>query len=212
MREAVVFIHGIWMTGLELSLLHRRVHVCGYETHQFHYRSLLQPPAVNAAKLNVYLLTIDAEVIHLVGHSLGGIVLAHLFARFPQQKPGRVLMLGSPLLGSVVASVLHRRAWSRWLIGRAGEQGLLGDVPRWPGTRRLGMIAGNRGAGIGLLVAGRELVRPHDGTVRLAETEAGEVNRHLTVPHGHFGMLFDASVADAVCRYLKTGEFDGVLK
>lgn len=211
MHEAVVFVHGIWMTGLELALLRKRVQACGYDTYQFHYHSLLRPPAVNAACLDAYLRKLDADVIHLIGHSLGGIVLDNLFDRFPQQRPGRVLMLGSPLLGSVVARVLDRRSWTRWLIGRAGARGLLGDAPRWPGTRRLGMIAGNRGAGIGLLVAGSDLVPPHDGTVRLAETEAAGVDRHLTVPHGHFGMLFDASVAEAVCRYLKTGEFDGDL-
>lgn len=208
MREVVVFIHGIWMPGLELALLRRRVRACGYATHQFHYHSLLRTPAANAEQLNDFLKTVDAEVIHLVAHSLGGIVLTHLFARWPQQRPGRVLMLGSPLLGSAVAQVLNRRSWTRWLIGRAGEQGLLGDAPRWPGIRPLGMIAGKRGIGIGML-AGRELVPPHDGTVRLAETEAKEVSRHLTVSCGHFALLFARPVAEAVCRYLKTGEFDG---
>ena len=208
MREAVVFIHGIWMPGLELALLRHRVRGCGYATHQFHYLSLRRTPAANADRLHDFLKTVDAEVVHLVGHSLGGIVLTHLFSRHPQQRPGRVLMLGSPLLGSVVARVLNRRASTRWLIGHAGKQGLLGDAPRWSGSRPLGVIAGNRGIGIGML-AGRELVPPHDGTVRLAETEAKEVSRHLAVPYGHFALLFARPVADAVCAYLKTGEFDG---
>lgn len=206
MREAVVFVHGIWMSGLELGMLRARVAACGYAVHQFRYPSVLATPAENARRLDAFLHEIDAEVVHLVAHSLGGLVLCHLFQHFPVQQPGRVLMLATPLHGSVLAAKLNRW-WSRWLLGRALVRGLLGDGPRWSGARPLGMIAGNRGVlGMGLLVAGR-IPRPNDGTVAVAETDAPAVNAHLTVPYGHFGMLFARPVAEAVCRYLANGRF-----
>lgn len=207
MREAVVFVHGIWLNGLELAVLRRRVEGCGYRTHVFRYPSLLATPADNARRLAGFIETLDADVVHLVAHSLGGLVLCQLFHDFPEQRPGRVVMLGTPLRGSVLARKLGRFAWSRWLLGRARGGGLLGDGPGWPRSRPLAMIAGSRGVlGMGLLVLGH-IPRPNDGTVAVAETDAPAVTEHLTVPHGHFGMLFSRAVADAVCRYLHLGRF-----
>lgn len=208
MREAVVFVHGIWLTGLELTLLRRRVATCGYQTHLFHYHSLWRPPRENALALARYLDTIDADIVHLVAHSLGGIVLCHLFAQQYPVRPGRVLMLGSPLRGSVVAQRVWRHRWARWLLGRSCEQGLLGDAPRCPPGRKLGMIAGNRGFGIGNLLAGGQLPRPHDGTVAVAETEDPAISDQLLVPYSHFSMLFARPVAQAVCDYLRSGRFN----
>ncbi|UCE88742.1 MAG: alpha/beta hydrolase [Pseudomonadota bacterium] len=206
MRETVVFLHGIWMTGIEMAVLRRRVQGCGYDCHQFCYHSVLRTPAQNAARLDAYLATLQADVVHLVAHSLGGIVLLHLFDEFPMQKPGRVLMLGSPISGSSLARQLDRYAITRPLLGRAGERGLLGDAPRWKGTRELGVIAGNRGIGIGMLVLGN-IKPPHDGTVAVTETHTSDVTVHLQVPYSHFGMLFRPAVAHAVCAFLQTGDF-----
>ena len=85
MGEAVVLVHGIWMSGIEMSLLRYRLQRCGYKTYQFHYASLRQTPAENAVALNRFLKKIKSTQIHLLAHSLGGIVLMHLFHRFPQQ-------------------------------------------------------------------------------------------------------------------------------
>jgi pimeloyl-ACP methyl ester carboxylesterase len=205
MREAVVFVHGVWMSGLEMGLLRRRVAACGYAIHVFRYPSILATPAENARRLAAFLDALDADVIHLVAHSLGGLVLCQLFHDFPDQRPGRVVMLGTPLRGSELARKLSRFVGSRWLLGRAGIGGLLGDGPGWPRSRPLAMIAGSRGVlGMGLLVLGR-IPQPNDGTVAVVETEGPAVTEHLTVPYGHFGMLFARPVADAVCRYLRAG-------
>jgi hypothetical protein len=72
--------------------------------------------------------------------------------------------------------------------------------------RELGVIGGDRCIGIGQLVFGK-LAQPNDGTVALDETRSTEVNRHLTVPHSHFGMIYSKDVAEAVCHFLKDGEF-----
>jgi pimeloyl-ACP methyl ester carboxylesterase len=207
MREAVVFVHGIWLSGLELAGLRHQVAACGYHTHIFRYPSLRATPADNARRLAAFVDALDADVVHLVAHSLGGLLLCHLFQDFPEQRPGRVVMLGTPLRGSELARKLDQFCWSRWLLGRARGGGLLGDGPGWPRSRPLAMIAGNRGVlGMGLLVLGR-IPRPNDGTVAVAETDVPAVTEHLTVPHGHFGMLFSRAVAEAICNYLHHGRF-----
>lgn len=206
MREAVVLVHGIWMVGLEMLWLKRNLRRCGFECHQFFYRSLVRAPQTNADRLNQYLKAIDADIIHLVAHSLGGIVVLHLFEQEPMQKPGRVVMMGTPLEGSEIAKRLHRLVITRPLLGRSVVRGLLGDQPRWKETRELGMIAGTRGVGLGNLLFGG-LEPPSDGTIAVRETRAPFVDAHLSVPFSHAGMLWSSRVAEAVCQFLKSGDF-----
>ena len=205
MKQVVVLVHGIWMPGWEMFMLRRRIADCGFETRLFHYPSLRATPADNARRLNQFLQTVEADIVHLVAHSLGGIVLSHLFHAFPQQRPGRVIMLGSPLKGSSVAAAYDRFFLTRPLLGKSTVNGLLGGVPAWPADRSLAMIAGNRGMGVGKIAFGA-LHGPSDGTVAVRETEREEVTQHLIVPYSHFSMLFARPVADAVCHYLQQGE------
>nr|WP_205631986.1 alpha/beta fold hydrolase [Ectothiorhodospira sp. BSL-9] len=208
MREAVVYIHGLWMTGLEMNLLAHRLSRQGFAVHRFRYSSILATPEDNAAWLDAYLRTLDADVVHLVGHSLGGLVIMHLFHRFPLQRPGRVVMLGTPVSGSGVAASLARSPLSRWTLGRSIQRGLLGDVPRWKGARDLGMIAGARGLGVGRAL-GAAPPGEGDGTVDLRETWSDAVTAHLTVPYSHFTLLTARPVAQAVANFLRTGDFAG---
>ncbi len=207
MREVVVFIHGIWMTGAEMVLLRRRLSQCGFDCLNFRYQSLRRTPRENATNLNNYLHTIQADVIHLVAHSLGGIVVLHLFDKYPQQKPGRVVMMGTPIRGSEVARKVSSSRWLEHFLGRSTERGLLGDAPRWQSDRALGMIAGTEGFGVGKLVMLGKLQEPNDGTVPLATTCSSGITDHLALPYSHHGMLFARPVAQAVCQFLQSGSF-----
>jgi len=205
--EMVVMVHGIWMKGTEMMVLRHRVAACGYPVRQFSYPSLKASPRENAEALNRFLQGLDAEVIHLVAHSLGGIVLLHLFDAFPEQKPGRVVMLGTPIRGSRVAQQMHASSWWRHLLGRSVERGLLGDAPRWRSARDLGMLAGTHSMGIGNLYTLGKLEKPNDGTVILANTCSSGIAAHQSVPYSHMGLLVARPVATAVCRFLRHGYF-----
>ena len=95
MKEVVVLVHGIWVNGLEQSLLRHRLRRCGYDCRQFSYHSLLRTPAQNAERLQAVLQKIDADVVHFVAHSLGGVVLHHLFDRYPEQRSVSWCSIGS---------------------------------------------------------------------------------------------------------------------
>ena len=193
------------MTGVDMRLLGSRIRHDGLSVHYFRYSSLLRTPAENADRLNQFIDSLEADIVHLVAHSLGGIVVTHLFDRHPQQRPGKVLMLGTPLTGSATAVTLVQRRLGLFL-GKSIQRGLLGDRPKWPTGKALGMIAGDRGLGLGKMIF-RQLPKPNDGTVALIETTSPEVTDHLRVPHSHFGLIFAHPVALAVSSYLKSGEF-----
>ncbi len=191
-----------------MAYMRRYLRACDVSAHTFGYPSLRYTPHRNARLLNAYVKRMDADIIHFVAHSLGGIVVMHLFEQDPAQKPGRVLMLGTPLNGSVLARRIYKTPLLRILLGNSSDRGLLGGVPPWVGGRELGMIAGNRGFGVGKLFIGG-LTGVNDGTVALAETRTSAVNVHLTVPYSHMGMLFSSPVAQAVYNFLRYGDFTG---
>jgi pimeloyl-ACP methyl ester carboxylesterase len=205
MRETVILVHGIWMTSLELIPLARRLRRCGYRTRLFRYPSLRLPLLQNAARLVERVGQEGAATVHLVGHSLGGLVILQALQDNPDLVRGRIVLLGSPVNGSVIAQRLHARRISRWLIGRSGAGALLGGGPRWNGQQALGTIAGTRPCGIGRLLGGFGEV--NDGTVMLSETRLEGPREAITFPSTHFGLLFSRPVARAVCGFLHDGRF-----
>jgi pimeloyl-ACP methyl ester carboxylesterase len=213
MRTVVVYVHGLWQRGGEAVLLRRRLaRVLDAEAPAFSYRSVTADAATNARALAAYLLRIDADTLHLVGHSLGGLMIQKLFeadsgmhTRLP---PGRVVMLGSPLGGSRTARNLARLPLGRKIMGRSVAEELL--VPRerrWQAPRELGVIAGNFGVGLGLLVG--RLGAESDGTVLVEETQLAGTTERLVLRVSHTGLLLSEAVAARAAAFLRTGRFGG---
>ena len=207
MREAVVLVHGIWMNGLEFWRLRRRLERAGYECHIFKYHVWGKPLAETAERLHEFAESINAPVVHFVAHSLGGIVLMHLFDQFPFiSKDGRIVLLASPVNGSVVAKRLAYLPLTRWALGQSMEEGLDGNVPKWRGWQDIGTISGTLPLGAGLIVGGPSL--PHDGTVSVEETYLKGATDSIIMSVSHTGLLISTDVATEVVTFLRTGKFD----
>jgi pimeloyl-ACP methyl ester carboxylesterase len=204
--ETVVLVHGIWMSSLELVLLARRLRRFGYRTLRFRYRSLRLPVRHNAACLARRVRQLPAGRVHLVGHSLGGLVVLQALQDHPDLVTGRIVLLGSPVGGSAVARRIHGHRLLRWLIGRSGEQGLLGGGRCWQGRQSLGVIAGRRSLGIGRLLGGLRGV--NDGVVNLEETTLEGAQDGIVVESTHMGLLTSRLVASQVRAFLRHGRFD----
>ncbi len=189
-----------------MSLLRWRLNEFGFATQRFSYPTVRSDIATNAVRLQRFLGGLDADTVHFVGHSLGGLLVLRLFEDFPAQRPGRIVLLGTPYAGSTTARNLARHAWGRRLLGRSLEQALLGGGPRWQGGRDLGVIAGTKPVGMGLLVG--ELPQPNDGTVIVAETQGIPGAVSFTHPSSHSSLLFSAEIAQRVCQFLRGGRFE----
>ncbi|SFD23349.1 Alpha/beta hydrolase family protein [Thiohalospira halophila DSM 15071] len=203
----VVLVHGLWMPGRDMALLARRLRRAGYHPEIFRYPTTRAPASAHGAELAGFVTRLPAGEVHLVGHSLGGLVIRHALNRGIDRgidRPGRVVTLGTPHRGSSVACALAGRRTTRWLLGRAWEDGLDGDLPPWTGDRELGTIAGTRPHGVGQFFGSLE--RPHDGTVAVAETRLPGVP-HATVTASHMGLLFHREAARLTATFLATGAF-----
>ena len=206
MTEMVVFVHGLYMVGLELALLRGRVGRAGFHTRQFKYRSMSRDPNSNARALGAYLQALSAERLHLVAHSLGGLVVLRMFEQEVKLPPGRVVFMGSPVRGSHFARHLTDKGLA-WAIGRSGPRALAAEhAPRWTEPRELGVIAGTHELRLNRLV-NPTLPSPHDGIVCVAETRIEGAKDFVTIHSNHTGMLFRRELAEQVTRFLKQGEF-----
>jgi len=206
MTSKVILVHGLWLNGMEMAWLGRGLRRCGFEPIRFRYRDVRRSPAENAGRLYRWLERFDDPQIHFVAHSLGGILLLHLFDAYPWDRPGRVLMIGSPVLGSEAARRLARIPLLRATLGRSVERGLLGGAPAWKSERDLGVVRGNLGLGMGCLVGG--LQRPHDGTVSQEETRLAGATDVLSVSANHYGLLLSDRVVRGACAFLRSGRFE----
>src|SRR5690242_9375748 len=119
MKTAVVFVHGLWLTGAESALMRRRLaRAWGFECHSFTYRTVGQPMGEVLGRLARFVEQLDTERVHFVGHSLGGLVLYRYFETAPAAPPGRVVFLGSPTVKSRTAERVGRLPLVSSMIGR----------------------------------------------------------------------------------------------
>lgn len=208
MKTSVVFVHGLFLNGAEFTLLRRRlVRAHGYQCHRFRYPTVRGSLAGTLQQLEDFVARIDAERIHFVGHSLGGVVLSRYFEHEHDGREGRVVMLGAPLLGSRSARAVARYAVLRRIVGPLVLQEFVQQCEprRWVGARELGLIAGTRPVGLGRFFANFD--EDSDGTVAVSETKLPGHTAHVTVPASHMGMLASAAVAEQVGEFLANGRF-----
>jgi pimeloyl-ACP methyl ester carboxylesterase len=205
--ETVVLVHGLWVHGIVMELMRRRVAHCGYRALAYSYPSMRLTLAENAERLARFSRGIAAPRLHFVGHSLGGLIVLRMLERTPGLAPGRAVLLGSPVAGSLAARRLARLPGGRAALGRSAPEWREAARPDFAAGREIGVIAGRTPVGIGRLVA-PDLPAPSDGVVSVAETRLPLMRDHLVLGVNHFGMLISRAVVRQVCAFLREGAFE----
>jgi len=204
----VVFVHGLWMSGHESILLRRELRESlDARIEVFTYRSVANDMEENARGLSEFLAGLRASRLDLIGHSLGGLVILKCLEDYPLDIPGRVVLLGTPLQGSVAARSLEKIPILGNMLGRGITQESDRQTPRrWGGGREVGVIAGNLPVALGQLFA--PLRGAHDGTVTVEETHLPGAADHIVLPVSHTGMMVSSKVAHQCAFFLNHGRFD----
>src|SRR5689334_2119237 len=188
----------------------------GWALRIFPYSSLAESMDQVARRCARYALALARRTltpVHLLGHSLGGIVIYRMFetgALAPDRFSGdfcRVVFMGTPVRGSQSARALTQFGPARRLLGAVGGQVLEHGVPgNWPFRAQLGLIAGTKSHGLGRLVT--RLDGPNDGTVAVIETELEGATDRCVLPVSHLGMCFSPLVSEQIAAFLDHGHFD----
>ena len=211
MTAGVLLLHGHGRTGLSLSFLASELGAEGYATLAPSYgmrRTMAEILAFLGPRVDAFEKTLDGPM-HIVTHSLGGLVARALIASHRPSRLGRVVMLAPPNNGSELADLLFDLKLSATVLGPVGgvlrthrlrqDEALLGPV-----DYELGIVAGN----VSLTpIPERILPRPHDGKVSVASTRLDGMADHIVVPVPHsLMMLHPASVGQAI-GFLADGHF-----
>ena len=110
-RDVVVLIHGLGGNRLDMWPISRRLKRLGFGVRNWGYRSVGNRIESHSVRLAKDLAKLDHQVagrIHLVTHSMGGIIARTMFAQNDFANIGRVVMLAPPHQGSHVARKLTR--------------------------------------------------------------------------------------------------------
>lgn len=202
MNEHVILLHGIWMRGFTLAPFARRLRAQGFASvDALDYASIAGSLDLAVERLAARMRA-HAGTVHVVGHSLGGMLAVEMAHRLGCR--GRIVCLGSPLLGSSAARGVARIPGVRRIMGH-GAGVLVNGFECWRGDNDIGVIAGRTPLGLGRFVGALE--GPNDGTVSVAETRLPGITDHCVVAATHSGLVFSDDVAHLTATFLRHGRF-----
>jgi pimeloyl-ACP methyl ester carboxylesterase len=204
--ETVVIVHGLWTHGVVMALVRRRIARGGFAARTFSYPSVRATLGENADALARCLGETGGPPAHLLGHSLGGLVILQMLARHPDLRTGRIVLVATPYGGPVAGARLAELGGER-LLGRSVREWMDGPRPAgFPGTE-IGVIAGSLGIGLGRL-AGVRFAGRGDGVVGMDETAVPGMRDRVILRVNHTGMLIAPSVARQACAFFRQGMFE----
>ena len=205
MSEAVILVHGLWLRGWVMQPLRLRLARLGFDAQAFSYPSFAQPLDEHARRLARCIAAIGQPIVHLVGHSLGGLVILRCLRNHGEQRIGRIVLMGTPVRACMAGHRLDQTVLGRRVLGASGE--IWRALPEVFRPRcETGVIAGSRPWGLGHVLL--HLPGTNDGVVRLEETEVPGMRARVVLPLGHSEMLVSAKAARQVAHFLQRGVFD----
>lgn len=205
MKETVILIHGMGRSRASMWILEYRLREDGFSTLNFPYVPQLESLDGISSRL---LRFIDGRVktprYHLVGHSLGNIIIRNGFKQEYPEGLGRIVMIAPPNQPPELARIAGRVPLYPWLTGDSGRK--LADpefyaslpIPSVP----FGVIAGTRGQRL-------TFSEPNDGVITVASTRLDGMADWIELPHTHTFIMNARDTADCCVRFLRTGTFAG---
>jgi pimeloyl-ACP methyl ester carboxylesterase len=202
---SVVLVHGLWTNRAVMLYLAAALARRGFRTRPVGYLSAMRDLEHNAAHLAREIAAVAADRVHVVAHSMGGVVALRALAVRPDPRVGRVVLLGSPIAGSEGGRQLARSRWGARFLGATRSMWLAMPRLEIPAGIEAGAIAGTRRFGLGRFVL--RLPSPNDGVVTVDETRHPRLADHLVMPVAHSVMLVSPAVARQVAAFLEHGRF-----
>ena len=209
-HQHVTLLHGLGRTWRSMWLMSRALKKRGYQVHNTGYPSTrfnIQQLASQFLSPAVQRLG-SAEQIHVVTHSLGGILVRQYLQDHRLPEGSRIVMLAPPNHGSEVADRLMHWKLYKKLDGPAGQQ--LGtdnnSIPNQlsPVGHEIGVITGDRGR---LLPTSWWIPGDNDGLVSVKSARLAEMKDFLIVHCGHTFIMNHPQVIRQTVSFLESGQF-----
>lgn len=202
--ETVVLLHGMGRTRASMWLMEVRLRSAGYTVLNFPYSAKAASMDALSDDLRAFLAEkVETPVYHLIGHSLGNIILRNGFKTGYPPGLGRIVMLAPPNRPAEMARAFKDNPIYRWFTGDSGQQ-LASDafyetLPVPPGE--FAVIAGDRGQRL-------TFKEPNDGVVTVESTKLEGMRAWALVRHAHTFIMNSRQVALLCMQFLRHGNFD----
>jgi pimeloyl-ACP methyl ester carboxylesterase len=206
----VIVLHGLGRSSFSMWWLARALKQSGYRVHNINYPSTRH----NIQYLSDHYIgpivkqLANAQHIHFVTHSLGGILVRQYLQNHALPKGSRIIMLAPPNRGSEIADKLMNWKTFQWLDGPAGQQLGTGmdSVPRQlrPVNHEIGVIAGDNDR---TLPTAHWIPGSNDGLVSVESTRLNEMADFILVHCGHTMIMNNREVIQQVLHFLQHGQF-----
>ncbi len=216
-NDCVILLHGLIRSPDSMSTMAESLEDAGFRVANTGYPSRdhtideLAPKALKSG-IDQCIKTLDANTesqIHIVTHSLGGILTRVYLHDHTIERLGRVVMLGPPNQGSEAVDELKGVPGFDVINGPAGSQlGTDADsVPRKLGAVdfEVGVIAGSNSMNP---LLSHLLPDEDDGKVSVAATRVEGMQDFITLPVTHTFMMRDEEVLRQTLHFLIHGRFD----
>jgi pimeloyl-ACP methyl ester carboxylesterase len=204
-QDAVLLLHGAWTNRWVMVYLAHALRREGFSAQALTYRTMRGTLEEHLSSVAKRIAAFESPRVHLVGHSLGGVIVLRYLQRRPDDRVRRAVLIGAPVAGCRAAADLAQRACGEFLLGKSlGVWREPVDVSLDP-RFEVGVIAGTGALGLGRMVT--RLPEPNDGVVCIDETKFPAMRDHLDLPLGHTLMLVSPRVARETAAFLKTGAF-----
>jgi pimeloyl-ACP methyl ester carboxylesterase len=202
--DRVVLVPGLGFAGAELLPLAVRLRRKGYRVSVF-WHCTGKPPLEDSARRLWDKATKQSEdVVHFVGHSLGGLVVLRMLANHRWDRPGRIVTMGTPHAGLGAARRFAGVPGGRRLLWPGVLAAANCDPIAVPTDRELGVLAGDRNLFFGSVIVPGQA---SDTLIGVEETRHPGCRAHVTVSETHAGMLLAGRVASHIDSFLREGRF-----
>lgn len=215
-KPCVVLLHGLAGRPWNWLTLRRTLDMAGYRVLAPAYQSRKQTVQASAAQIAPAIAdckTSSAQPVHLVGHSLGGLVIRQYLQQYGSAGIGRVVMLGTPNQGTELSDSAKKSRWRQGLgeffLGPVLQQlqhennPFLGQLPA--PTVATGILAGYYTPSPWMNY--RFKGKPNDGMVSVRSNQLPNMTDFELIATTHIGLLADIDANRQVVWFLNQGHF-----